>query len=318
MSLPPPPLARRRLLLQRMAWVCAVMVLAITSLSAFLRLSKYGLDCDPWPQCYAQAQQDSATGPAANQPSGAEAAARLAHRVIASAALLLVLVMLMTALASRPVLWPEGRLTLGLLALALFLAVLGRWTAQSQLPAVTLGNLLGGFAMFALSVRLAGVAAAPMAHGGERAPLARWAWAAGLLLLVQVALGGQASAAHAGLSCPAWGSCDLSAASWEALNPWALPPAMALPTRPEGAWVHLLHSAGAVLLTAVLWLMAWRAWRLGQRGTAAWLIGLPAALGFLGLALVALELPLALVLAHNTGSALLLALLWGLTVPRKA
>ena len=37
----------------------------------------------------------------------------------ASAALLLVLVMLMTALASRPVLWPEGRLTLGLLALAL-------------------------------------------------------------------------------------------------------------------------------------------------------------------------------------------------------
>ena len=96
MSLPPPPLARRRLLLQRMAWVCAVMVLAITSLSAFLRLSKYGLDCDPWPQCYAQAQQDSATGPAANQPSGAEAAARLAHRVIASAALLLVLVMLET------------------------------------------------------------------------------------------------------------------------------------------------------------------------------------------------------------------------------
>lgn len=95
-------------------------------------------------------------------------------------------------------------------------------------------------------------------------------------------------------------------------------PALALPTRPEGAWVHLLHSAGAVLLTAVLWLMAWRAWRLGQRGTAAWLIGLPAALGFLGLALVAWELPLALVLAHNTGSALLLALLWGLTVPRKA
>ena len=111
MSLPPPPLARRRLLLQRMAWVCAVMVLAITSLSAFLRLGKYGLDCDPWPQCYAQAQQDSAAGPAVNQPSGAEAAARLAHRVIASAALLLVLVMLMTALASRPVLWPEGRLT---------------------------------------------------------------------------------------------------------------------------------------------------------------------------------------------------------------
>ena len=40
------------------------------------------------------------------------------------------------------------------LALALFLAILGRWTTNAKLPAVMLGNLLAGFAMFALSWRL--------------------------------------------------------------------------------------------------------------------------------------------------------------------
>ena len=62
--------------------------------------------------------------------------------------------MVMTTLASAPMLWREGRMVLGLLALALFLAILGRWTADSRLPAVVLGNLLAGFALFALSCRL--------------------------------------------------------------------------------------------------------------------------------------------------------------------
>jgi cytochrome c oxidase assembly protein subunit 15 len=315
----PDPLARRRLLLQRMAWLCAVMVLLITGLSAFLRLSKAGLDCEPWPQCYAQAQQASAETPVAfAQGAMGTAVARMAHRVIASAALVLVLVMLMAALASRPVLWPEGRMALGLLVLALFLAVLGRWTAQARLPAVTLGNLLGGFAMFALSVRMALVAAAPLSTRPGAAPLAPWAWLAGLLLLAQVALGGLVSAGHAGLSCPTWGDCNVAAGSWQALNPWLEPPSGALPTRPEGAWVHLLHRAGSVLLTAVLWLLAWRSWRLGLGAVALGLAAIPAALAALGLAMVAWDLPLALVLVHNTGSALLLALLWGLTVPRRA
>ena len=310
------PVARRRQRLQRMAWVCAAMVLLITCLSAFLRLSKAGLDCEPWPQCYAQAQQATVADTPTTPAQGATASARMAHRVVASASLLLVLAMLATAFAPRPALWPEGRLALCILGLALFLAVLGRWTAQSRLPAVTLGNLLGGFAMLALSVRLALVAAAPSAARPGAVPLAPWAWLAGLVLLAQVALGGLVSAGHVGLSCPATGGCDLAAGSWQALNPWLEPPSGALPTRAEGAWVHLLHRAGGLLLTAVLWLLAWRSWRLGQRKAAALLVCLPAALAALGLAMVARELPLALVLVHNTGSALLLALLWGLTVPR--
>ena len=78
--------------------------------------------------------------------------------ILKALALLLVLVMVMAAVASRPVLWPQGRLALGLLGLALFLAVLGRWTAHARIPAVTLGNLLGGFVMFAVSFGLASLA----------------------------------------------------------------------------------------------------------------------------------------------------------------
>ncbi len=38
-------------------------------------------------------------------------------------------------------------LALALLVLALGLAVLGRWTGGARVPAVAIGNLLGGFAM---------------------------------------------------------------------------------------------------------------------------------------------------------------------------
>ena len=178
-----------------MAWVCAALVLAITSLSAYIRLSKAGLGCEPWPQCYGQQLRAPQLGEPPLQADPGTANARLAHRVIASTALLLVLVMVMAALASKPVLWPQGRLALGLLALALFLAVLGRWTAHARIPAVTLGNLLGGFAMFALSVRmaLAGGSAHPTS-GGAPSRLARWAWWGAALLLAQVALGGMVSA----------------------------------------------------------------------------------------------------------------------------
>src|SRR3990167_6360490 len=166
---------KRLTLLHRMAWICAVLVLVITSLSAFIRLSKAGLGCEPWPQCYGQELRAQQQGAEPAQADAATAAARLAHRVIASTALLLILVMVMTALASRPALWPEGRLTLWLLFLALFLAVLGRWTSDARLPAVPLGNLLGGFAMFAVSVRLALVTSRPPTSSPAPDRLAGWA-----------------------------------------------------------------------------------------------------------------------------------------------
>ena len=62
----------------------------------------------------------------------------------------------------------------------------------------------------------------------------------------------------------------------------------------------------------VLARLAWQAWRQGRRAVAAWLFALPLLLVALGLAQVWLQLPLALVLAHNAASALLLAVLLGM------
>ena len=53
---PPSPTdsPRARLWLRRLAWLCAAMVLAITCLSAFVRLVNTGVGCTPWPGCYGQ------------------------------------------------------------------------------------------------------------------------------------------------------------------------------------------------------------------------------------------------------------------------
>lgn len=301
---------RRLHVLRRLALLCAAMVLAVTSLSAFLRLSKAGLGCDDWPECYGQELrrlQQGIAAPAEQQT--ATAAARLAHRITASAALLLVITMVMVCFGSRPLLMREGLLAIALLALALFLAVLGLWSSAARLPAVAMGNLLGGFLMLALSVRLATTHATPPAAG-----LRPWIVAAVLLLMLQAAGGGLVSASHAGLSCSGWSDCAplpaLRASGWASLNPWREPVLNAAPPfNPAGALANSLHRHAGLLLALLLLPLAWRAWLRGRRGTGLLLFALLAAQLAVGLSMSALSLPLGLALLHNLFAAALLATL---------
>ncbi|HMA07130.1 MAG TPA: COX15/CtaA family protein [Ramlibacter sp.] len=291
-----------------MALLCAALVLAITSLSAYIRLSRAGLGCEPWPQCYAQSLRDASE--AAPPPTAQTVAvARLIHRVVAVAALVVIVMMVMTALLSAPILWREARLALALLALAVFLAVLGRWTAGARVPAVVLGNLLAGFAMFALACRLVSLTS-------KRPPgpvvSAAWVVLAGVVLVMQLALGGLASAGHAGISCPELARCDPSAGSWQALNPWHAPRFDAAdPVNAAGALLAFLHRAASLLVLAVLLPLGIVAWR-RQRRAGAVLVLLLAVQVVLGALLVATALPLPVALAHNLVGALLLAALAGL------
>jgi heme a synthase len=283
--LPPEPRPR---VLRRLAWLCAVLVFAITSLSAFIRLSKTGVGCDPWPQCYAQAAQSAQQG----QPpeAGADSAitpARTIHRVVAVIPLIVIL-MLVTASLARPVLWPELRMASALFALALFLAVLGRWTAGSRMPAITLGNLLGGFAMFAVSVRLvlkatatatATSAAAPRAGPG----LSLLAWCAAALVFVDVALGGLVPAAPA-----------------DSFDQLAL----------------TMHWVGAAAVFAVSLPVGILAWRGGQRRAGAALLVLLAVQAVLGAVLSFSSVRLGVVLVHNVAASLLLGALMVLAARR--
>lgn len=306
---------RRVMLLRRMALLCAALVLAVTSLSATIRLDKAGLGCEDWPQCYGQALRDAQRGAGAASPdSQGTAAARLVHRVAASTALVIVLVMVMTCFTTRPVLWREGRLALALLLCAAFLTVLGLWTAGARVPAVTIGNLLGGFVMFALCWRLAQSAGREPARGGA---FVAWAWVGVLLLLAQIALGGLVSASFAGLSCPQLVGCDAGGVPWQTLSPWrepALDPAD--PTHPAGALAHGLHRTMGLLVGVVLLLLATAAWRAGRRRDAALVCVLLAAQVALGAGMVVWQLPFALALLHNLVAALLLAAVLSLTLGR--
>ena len=173
---------RRMKRLARLAWACAALVLAITTLSAFIRLSRGGPGCEPWPQCAAQSISAEAA-PGVTQ-------ARITHRVAASAALLLVIVLLVQCHTGTPALPGPGRLAAALLALGVFLAVLGRMAGDSRAAPVVMANLLAGFAMFALACRLA-LALRPPARAVTPASRAapRLAMLALLLLGLQVALG---------------------------------------------------------------------------------------------------------------------------------
>lgn len=302
-SSPDPSLLRRRTL-RRIAAACAMLVCLIVALSAFLRLAKAGLGCEPWPLCYGQALREQQQGFAPDDAAlQGVALARLAHRVVASIALVLVIMLVMGTLSTRPLPRGDAALALGLLALALFLAGLGLRTGASRLPAVALGNLLGGFAMLALAARLAG--GMPPRAAAQR-PLSRWAAVALAALVIQVALGGLVSTSYADLSCTGLDDCARAAAQqgwpWGTLDPWREPvfaAASSVPVNPAGALVQLLHRAGAIVVALIVLRAAWLARRHGRARSAAALGVLLVLQVSAGLWLLTPALPLAAALGHN-------------------
>jgi cytochrome c oxidase assembly protein subunit 15 len=304
----PASIDRHREVLRRLALLCALLVLVVTSASALLRQAKAGLACDDRAACYAQDLRRLQQGLApADEAQTTLAAVRLAHRVAASAVLLLGLTMLMIAVGAR--LRREIVLTLLLLALAAFLAVLGLRSSAARVPAVVLGNLLGGFVMLAVCVRLARRAAP-----GPRDALRAAARLAAALVVLQAALGALTSASYAGLSCTGWGGCDLAevgrGADWRALNPWREPVLNeTAPFNPGGALVHTLHRVAGVAVAGVLGAVGLLALRRGRRLAGGALLALVAAQLGVGLALAAFALPIGLAIAHNVLAALLLATL---------
>jgi len=299
----------RRGTLRRMAQWGLLLTLLIVVLSAFVRQRGVGLGCEDWPACYGQdlARTQSGEVVAAGEDV---LLARLAHRVVASVTLVLVIAMVLAALGARPALRRAGTLALAMLAIALGLAVLGVVTPGSRLPAVALGNLLGGFAMFALSARLVTVT------GTSRpadAMLARAAILVAILLVLQVTLGAMVSATHSGLSCRALAEClDLTASggwNFALLDPWRLPPPGSIASGAAGAPLQLAHRVGSIVAAAAVLALSLLAWRRGRRRRALALAGLLLGVVTLGLFFVgAGKLPLPAVLLHNLGAVSLLAL----------
>ncbi len=142
--------------------ITLILVIVLISLSAYLRLAHSGIGCTDWPQCYGRigsapetaitAQEKlKATGENAyrqlvEQSSQPLAWATPLHRLVASVLGLMVLTLVLAALRRK-----EHRLVwLAVLALTVYLAVLGIRSGHLHDPAVVMGNLAGGFAMLAL------------------------------------------------------------------------------------------------------------------------------------------------------------------------
>lgn len=292
-----------------MALFAAALMLATITLSAFMRLSQAGIGCEPWPGCYAQAARDAAHGVAASGVAGhGVAAARLAHRVVASLVLILAIALVLSTWLTKPALPREGWLAAAVLALAVGLAVLGIVTPGARVPAVALGNLLGGFLMLALCARLA--APAPSPGGG----LGAWAVLGAAVVALQIGFGALVSGSLAAVSCQGLADClDTAQAAgwpWQALNPWHVPLLdTSARVNPAGSLSQWVHRVGALIVLPMLALLGALAWQRGRRraaGVLLLLVGLQTAMGLLASAGGQL---IVVVLLHNLFAALSLALL---------
>lgn len=200
-------------------WAVLLMAVVIVA-SAFLRHTAAGTGCAAGPSCAsamgAGVLSARRVGAARAVDPMAMTAARLAHRVAATAVLAIAVALVVLAWRAPRAAPGAARGSLALLALALGLAVLGVFTPGSRVPAVPMANLLGGFLMLAVAARLA----RPAARQGLGAP----AFVVALLVLVHAASGVLVSTLEAAGACHDARECMRLATragwNWGALDPW--------------------------------------------------------------------------------------------------
>ena len=283
-----------------------LLVLVITTTSAYIRLSQAGFGCADWPACYGR----SVTAYSAGQLIPEQSAlfwARALHRLAASSTGILLL--LIVFLGWHQLKHRSARLAaVATVALAGFLAWLGLLT-PSKLPAVTLGNLLGGMSLLALLWWL---------HQRDRGGGRKLQWLALAALALQIALGGMIGARHAALSCITLPACAggwwPDALDWRVFNPFFAMAESSLSSAAREALI-MSHRYGAVLVAGILCLSGVKAIRRGARAAAGgWLLlGLLGLQLLLGTGMVLANFPLPLTLLHNLGAALLLGATAGLS-----
>ncbi len=328
-----PDLAARgpQALLARLALAAALLALLVVVLGAYVRLSHAGLSCPDWPGCCGELAVPSNTEARARAQElfpdrpldAARAWKEMAHRYLAGALGLLVLALAGLAVHRHGLRDARTRWALGLLALVVFQALLGRWTVTLLLqPLVVVAHLLGGLGTLALLTWLALRFAEPRAPAATRAAFAGQGLALAAVLAalaVQVALGGWTSAHYAAYACPDFPTCR--GAWWPEMDfAAAFAPWRELAASHEGgvlgpearAAIQVSHRLGALaVLLAVLALLAGvlRAVRAPRVRALAWLLA-ALVLGQMGLgvAIAVLGLPLAIGAAHNAGAALIVVL----------
>ena len=301
--------------MKTLATISLLFVIALVSVSAYLRLHNSGIGCADWPQCYGLIGV-----PAAEEPTLGSTYERLAveaqqpmswatpvHRLVASVLGLLVVGMALVSLRQRR----DRLLSFTLLGLTVFLAWLGIYSGGLHSPAVVMGNLGGGFTMLGLLGWMVFRNTRPRANAP--ANVRHWVVAALILLCLQIALGGLTSANFAASACRTIPDCHGSFLPGS--NVWTAfdltrqheigPTGLAL-GGPERTDIHKLHRiiAGLTALVVITaGLLALRA-RLGA--TAIAVVAILVAEFSVGVAAILADLPIGVAVAHNWLAAMLL------------
>lgn len=303
-------------------FLAIVLVLIVVVLSAYLRLAGSGLGCAAWPACYALIKSRAGGSEALAAAHLVPAWATVIHRLAASTLGLLALGITVIALRRRRRPGQHVLLPLIVLALTVFLSVLGYKTPSPLLPAVTVGNLLGGMAMLALLWWIGQRSVSSGRNDARAGALRPWALAGVFIIFLQMALGGWVSANFAALACtglPGCGGYPWLDGPWrESFNLLRVLPVTdggVVIVGDTGKVIHMAHRAGAMFTFIYTAWLGWRAARLGGgcRGTAITMLVLLGLQILLGTAAVALGLPLWIVTGHNAVAALLLLSVVNLT-----
>ncbi len=300
--------ARLQRLFAQLALAAAALTFVVVVASAFMRHTQVGLACPDWPACYGRITADAEAA-----PSTAVRIVRLAHRIAATGVLALVIGLVLIAWTQKPAWRMEGTLALAALVVVAALAALGVATPGAKLPAVTLGNLLGGYALLALLAAL--VASGWSSNSARWPPLLRiLALVALALVLVQAALGGSIGAQYALAACPTLGKCPgfpFDEFRWtDALDPFRpLSISDGRVVAPKNAAaVYVIHRTLG-LVVPVFALLAANAVRVCDRRLAWTIAGLALLAPAAGAAAIATVPSLPLTVAHNAVAALLVAAL---------
>jgi cytochrome c oxidase assembly protein subunit 15 len=284
-----------------LALVTCLLSVLVVMVSAYLRLSGAGLGCADWPGCYGRILS--------GVPQTPWEGARLVHRIVATLALLAGILLAWRSWRPQP-LQPAARYATLLLALMLFLSVVGVWSSDPRMAWVNFINLIGGLGLVTFSWRVA-ITSEPsrLVERGSGGAVCRGAIAA---LTLTVLLGGLIGARYAAPACTTLPDCQGTwwppMQGWMALHPFVTLAGPTVPGEAGGVALHLLHRYAAVLAAVLFAVVALRLHAVPRaRKAALRVLALLVVEGAIGMLTVASGYSLWLAVAHNVGAALLLA-----------
>ena len=315
---------------RRLVFAATILTLLVVVVGAYVRLSDAGLGCPDWPGCYGKITPVHAKGQIAQaiQEQGGghgpvsmpKAWKEMGHRYLAGVLGLMIVSIAVIAWIRRHTLRQGLWLPTMIVLVVLFQATLGKWTVTMLLkPAIVTAHLIGGMCTLGLLTWLALRQCRFHASDDDKGvkSLRVLAMLGFLVLCIQIVLGGWVSTNYAALACPDLPLCRGElippmdfANAFHVLRELGMTPAGEFLSAQALTAIHWVHRMFAILVTAALAMLSVRLLRHAQLRRLG--MALLAALGAqvaLGMANVALSLPLVLAAAHNAGAALLLMLL---------